>query len=723
MGAIERVARWSVAHRWRVLAAWVVLVALAALAASATGTRGIDPIDGLVGDSGTAQRMLERAGMLDGPGEVVLVTAGGAPVDGPSGDRLVAELATAARAADGVAAVVTDGDGFVAADGEARFLGIAIDDVDADAVDGNVAELRAAIADVAPPAGWQVRQFGDVSLDADIGEMVGEDLARSELLTLPVTLAILVVTFGAVVAAGLPLLVGLVSVFATISVGALVSHVVPHSDFAPNLVTMLGIALGIDYTLFLLRREREERAAGRSGPDSIGRAAATSGHAVLVSGVVVAVAMCGLLVSGDTMFASMGVNAMLVVAVVVATALLVVPALLGVLGRGVDRGRVPLLGRRRSRRSAWEPVARLAVRRPRTVVVVVVALLVLASLPALQMRTGDASLDSYPRTQPAVAAAAAFQRHFPGGIEPAVVVVHRDGDGTSARALDRAIGELEEGAIAAGVATGAASSTTSTDGRTVEIEVPITGFDSRADADEAVGTLRELADRSIGALDGVTVAVGGSDAESLDFARLMRDRLPVVLAVVLGSSFVLLAIAFRSIVLPGVAIGLNLLSVGAAYGFLVWGFQRGGLEPFLGVAGGGTIVPWMPLFLFTLLFGLSMDYHVFMVSRIRERHLAGASMRDAIVGGVGSSASTITSAALIMVGVFAAFAMSRLAEMQQMGAGLAFAILLDATIVRGLLLPATLGVLGERTWYRPGWMRTGPRRVPEAEARLAPAAR
>jgi uncharacterized membrane protein YdfJ with MMPL/SSD domain len=709
MATTERIARWS-ARRWKtVFFGWIALVALVIVVGGQMGTVLLSDVDEMTGEAARGERMLQEAGLTPDASEVLLITSSTHEAGSSEFDAAARDLAAAVRRMPHIENVQWDAPELVAGSGDAQLVTFDIEEAGTTARE-RLEPVHDAVAAFSKQ--WRgeftVQQFGDATAETAIMDVVGEDLVRSEMIAMPITLVILIVTFGALIAAGLPLLIGAVSVGAAISLGSIVSHVLPQSEFAPNLVSMLGIALGVDYTLFLLRREREERAAGHEPREALARAAGSAGKAVFVSGLTVLIALGGLLASGTTLFASMGVAAMLVVGMALLGALFVIPALLGRLGDRVERGRLPLWGRRPRVRPVresrvWGAVARGAVRRPLLTAVVGVALLASASIPALGMRTGETTIASFPEGLPVVHAYEDLEARFPGSPEPARIVIRND----SAPPADiaRAIRSLEDTARNQGIAAGPIRTVTSRDGLVRSVELPLVGAGDQAAAEKSLGALRStVIPATVGALPGVTVAVTGETANSHDFGETLSEHMPLVFGVVLGSAFLLLACAFRSIVVPLVAVSLNLLSVGAAYGLLVWGFQNENLDGVLPVAGGGVVVSWMPLFLFAILFGLSMDYHVFMLSRIREHVRAGYSTRDAVVKGVQSTASTITSAALVMVSVFGAFAATRIAEMQQMGVGLGAAILIDATLIRGMLLPAIMTLLGRANWYLPRWL-------------------
>ncbi|MGZ4359384.1 MAG: MMPL family transporter, partial [Gaiellaceae bacterium] len=535
----------------------------------------------------------------------------------------------------------------------------------------------------------------------------------------------------AFVAAGIPVLLAFSAVLASLGLGAAVSHVIPASDSTASVVVLMGMAVGVDYSLFYLRREREERAGGRGSREALHAAAATSGRAVLVSGLTVVIACAGMLLSGSSDFVSMGVGAILVVLISMIGSLTVLPALLGRLEDRVERGVVAVLAagllrlvralrwnpailrRLRDRRTvlqrargdsresrAWGLVLRPALRFPRTAVLAASALMIVIALPAFGMRTANPGFDSFPSSLPVVKAYKQIEQAFPGTPSPAEVVVRAPD--VDAPALRQAMTELKRRALASGQMHAPIQVVRNRARTVARIDVPLAGSGADATSYAALGTLRSrLIPATVGSLPGVQVAVTGDTASSYDFSHTMSVRTPLVVAFVLAVVFVLLLLTFRSLVVPLTAIALNLLSLGAAYGALVWIFQEGHLQGLLGFHSTGSIVTWMPLFLFTVLFGLSMDYHVFIVSRIRELVRGGRSTREAVASGIRSTASTVTSAAMVMVAVFGIFALTRTVIIKELGLGLAIAVLLDATVIRGVLLPAAMTILGERNWYLP----------------------
>jgi RND superfamily putative drug exporter len=484
-------------------------------------------------------------------------------------------------------------------------------------------------------------------------------------------------------------------------------------------VLIIGMAVGVDYSLFYLRREREERARGRSFAEALRIAAGTSGRAILISGVTVMIALAGLFLTGIDEFDGIALGTIAVVGIAVAGSLTVLPALLSWLGPRADWGRIPFLGRSRAAGQPsrlWAALVRSVVRRPLIWGgAATIALLALAA-PALGMRLGEPAVDA-PRNAPVVQTLTQIQHAFPQAPAPATIVV--TGPGITSPKMAAEVTALQGRAAAGGplrepvttALVGGGPSQDSTGGRALVVSVPLAGSGSDTRSYQALQTLRaDILPATIGRVPGVTAAVTGDTASNYDFTHQLHNRTPLVLGLVAVLAFVLLLLAFRSLAIPLVSIVLNLLSVGAAYGLITWIFQDGHLQGPLGFTSFGGIISWVPLFMFVFLFGISMDYHVFILSRIRELRSRGASTREATTGGIASSAGVVTSAALIMVAVFSIFATLPLIDLKILGVGTAAAVLIDATIVRGILVPAALALLGDRAWYQPRWLDRLPSR-------------
>ncbi|MFC4021331.1 MMPL family transporter [Micromonospora sp. GCM10011542] len=710
-----RLARWSAEHPWRAIAMWAVFVAVCFVGGNAAGLNEATNSDQAIGEAGRAGLIVEAGDFNDPAVENILITSRAGTLD-PTAAKVAADDAAARlRSVTGVAGV---GQPVTARDGSALLLPITMSG-DPQTASDRVQPLRDATATV-QDAHPQVRveQVGGPSINQALDDTLGKDFKRAELLSLPVTLAILIVAFGALIAAGVPVLLALSSVAAAMGLSTLASHLVPATDTTSSVILLIGMAVGVDYSLFYVRREREERARGRSGLDAVEIAAETSGHAVVVSGFAVIISMAGLLLAGDVVFSSLAVGSILVVAVAVTGSLTVLPALLAKLGRWVDRPRVPLLWRLTAPRTGrhgeprsprfWPAVLRPALRAPVATLVISVGLLLALAAPALGMKLKFPGMEDLPRTTAAMQAYDRLTAAFPSTGTSHTVAVR-----APAEQADRVRAALTD--LAARAAADPIFAPVEGDGPKIEVSADrrvsvlevATPYASRDD--EAVRSMEklraDLVPAELRGIPGVEYAVGGSVADSEDYAQHIRDKLPLVMGFVLVLTFLVMVFTFRSVVIAASSIALNLLSAGAAYGLLVLVFQGDWAEGLLDFTSMGAIVSWLPLFLFVVLFGLSMDYHVFVVSRIREGIRAGMSNREAVAYGITSSAGVVTSAAIVMVGVFSIFATLSTIDMKQLGIGLAAAILLDATIIRGVVLPALMTMLGDANWWAPRFLR------------------
>jgi RND superfamily putative drug exporter len=556
-----------------------------------------------------------------------------------------------------------------------------------------------------------VAEAGGASIDRAANAMISQDFRKAELTSIPITLLLLLIVFGALIAAGIPVLLAGGAVMTTVSLLAIPSRWLPIGQGTSEVVLIIGMAVGVDYTLFYLRREREERAAGASFHAALRTAAATSGRAIVVSGLTVMISLAGLLFTGIDMFTGFAIGTIGVVGVAVAGSLTALPALLALLGPWADRGRLPFLGKARTRADRsrlWAALVGQVVRKPLVWGAIAVAALGVLAIPALGMRIGSPAIN-LPSTLPVVRTLTMIQHDFPGGPAPAQVVV--SGPGVRSAAMAEALSNLRSiAARPAGAIGGQVSAVPVDAGRGVLITVPLAGAGKDARSFSALRMLRgQILPATLGKVSGVRYAVTGDTANSHDYRTALRSAAPLVFGLVAALAFVLLLIAFRSLAIPLVSIGLNLLSVGAAYGLITLIFQQGHLESLLGFTSFGGVMDWVPLFMFVFLFGLSMDYHVFILSRIAELRSGGASTRDAVVGGISRGAGVVTSAAVIMVAVFSIFASLSTIDLKMIGVGLAFAVLVDATVVRGICVPAALALLGERSWYLPRWLGWLPR--------------
>jgi RND superfamily putative drug exporter len=577
----------------------------------------------------------------------------------------------------------------------------------------NAAALRTAAHLGAAGSAVSATPVGPASVGLAYRDLADRDLRAELRIGVPAAVVVLLLVFGSLVAAALPLLVAAVSIAVALALAIVVAQVTPVYFLVANMVLMMGLAVGIDYSLFMLVRYREERRDGASVPMAVERSGASAGHAVLFSGATVVVALVGLLLVPTNVFRGLAAGAIAAVLVAVLASLTLLPALLRLLGDRVDALRIPGLPGRQATGSAHRPslagrTAAAVVRRPWLALVLSVCLLLLLAGPALQMRIGFAGIETLP---PALETRQAFDRlqdRFRVGlVARADVVVQAQPQADMAR-VDQAIRQLQ-GALAAdpGFLAGSARLQQNAEARIRVLQVPMPGEAEGEPALQAIQRLREALVPA--AFQGVaaTVLVTGTSAGYIDFFQLTTRYAPWVIALVLGMSFFLLAWAFRSVIVPLKAAALNLLSVAAAYGAMVLVFQHGVGAQWLGLQTVPIIEAWIPLFLFTVLYGLSMDYHVFLLSRVREHYDATGDNAAAVVQAIGSTAGVITGAALIMVAVFAGFAAGELVMFQQIGFGLAVAVLLDATVVRLVLVPALMTVLGDRNWYAPRWMGGG----------------
>jgi uncharacterized membrane protein YdfJ with MMPL/SSD domain len=712
-----RAGRWSARNRKKAIFGWLTFVIAALVIGSALGTNTLSSDAEGVGESGRADRAIGQAFPKTAEEQVIVQAKGDATTADPdfraAVDDVVARLKRTEHVQDLRSPLDRGNQGQLAPDGRAALVQFKIagdEDQVEDRVDPTLAAVAA--AQKAHP-GFVVEQFGDASADKAISKSYEDDFKRAETLSLPITLLILVVAFGALVAASIPLLLALSAVMGTLGVVGLVSQFAPVSESISSVLLLIGLAVGVDYSMFYLRREREERAAGRSPREALDTAAATSGRAVLISGFTVMIAMAGMYLAGNSTFASFGTGTILVVAAGMIGSLTVLPAVLSALGDRVEKGRVPGLGRvRRGGESrAWGALVTRVMRRPKLSAAVSAGLLIALAVPALGMNTEQSNLDSLPSDLAVVKTYERIQAEFPGGPAPSEVVVRADD--VTAPNVRGAIAALRDQAKASGAAQEPITTEVSSDRSTAVVSLPMKGDGFDAESQAALGTIREdVVPATVGKV--ARVDVTGEAAGTKDWNDSMRAHIPYVFAFVLSLAFLLLLVTFRSIVIPLKAIVLNLLSVGAAYGVLVLVFQHGWGQSLLGFESTGAITSWLPLFLFVVLFGLSMDYHVFILSRIREAVDRGMSTDDAVAHGIRSTAGVVTSAAVVMVAVFGIFATLGMLEMKQMGVGLAAAILIDATIVRGVLLPASMKLLGDWNWYLPRRLQWLPRVQHEA---------
>ena len=709
-----RAAQWSSTHRklaiWGWLATVFVLLGVF-MGGELIERKDISTVDTYSGESQQAERALTDAGLRPTE-EVLLIQSDSASAGDPAFEAIVARSAAELRQTAHVENVSTpsEGGGAISDDGHSVLIDFEIGGAEKDVAE-NVEPSEATVAALnRGDPGFSVEQFGSGSSEGALEGAFASDLGKAGMISLPLTLLILVVALGALVAAGVPLILALTGVLATMAMVVIPSLLFPLDGNIDALILLIGLAVGVDYSLFYMRREREERATGKSPHESLMAAAATSGRAVMISGITVMIAMSGMFLTGEATFESFAVATVVVVAVEMFVSLFVLPAVLAWLGDRVEKGRLPFLAKRRERgggAGVWRRVVTAVTRRPLVSAIASAALLIALAIPALSMETTQTSVEDMPQNLPVMKTYDRFTEAFPDKANVNEVVVEagsvRDGEG--AVVVDRIV------AAAKGSETfiAAPDITYSDDGTVANVAVPSEGNGTDEASVSALDELRDtVVPAALAGTSGVDANVTGGAAATEDFAQVISERLPLVIAFVLGLAFLLMLFTFRSIVVPIKAIILNLLSVGAAYGVLVMAFQWGWAESLLGFESNGGVTNWLPVFLFVILFGLSMDYHVFILTRVRELYDRGMSTDEAVREGISQTAGTVTSAAAVMIGVFSVFATLSFLDFKEMGVGLAVAVLIDATIIRGVLLPATMKLLGERNWYLPSWLERMP---------------
>jgi putative drug exporter of the RND superfamily len=712
----QGVARWSAKRRFTVIAIWVGLFLLGGLLTSSYLSGALTTQAEFTNnpDSKQARQLLEQR--LSGPrrsNEVVIVRSESKTVTDPKFKAYVQRLkgdldalipAVVQQATDPYQA----GNQLVSDDRHAILIPVTmagtLDDANA-----NIDKLLDRTLHAPHPDGVRVWVAGEATAAKDANTIAEQDLRKGETIGMMAAVAILVVVFGALAAAVVPVVLAITSIVVALGLVSLLGLAFDLSFFVTNMVTMIGLAVGIDYSLFIVSRYREERAHGRDKLAAIGAAGATANRAVFFSGMTVVLALAGMLLNPTTIFRSIAAGAIAVVLVAVAASLTLLPALLAVMGDRVNALRVPVLFRRRHQglertHGLWAVVARRVMARPAASLLLAGVILVVAAVPLVGIRTGFSGISTFPDDVQSKQAFTVLSRDFSAGLtSPALIVVEGQ---VRSPAVTAAIDKLQA-ALTADRAFGPSTVQTNRAGDLALVSVPIKSDPS---GEAATAAVRRLCAVVVpGAFDGVDarVLVGGETASSIDFFDLTRWYTPFAIALVLGLSFLLLLVVFRSVVLPLLGVALNLLSVGAAYGLLVLVFQHGIGAGVLGFQQVDTIQAWLPLFLFSVLFGLSMDYQVFLLSRIQERYGHTLDNRDAVSFGLRTTGGIITGAAVIMVAVFAGFAAGQLVELQQTGFGLAVAVLIDATLVRSVLVPAAMRLLGRRNWYLPsplGWL-------------------
>ena len=732
-----RAGRWSATHRKTAIIGWILFVVLATVIGGNIGQKNLEPAASGNGDSKRGSMIVDEAGFPSTVGERVLIQGKGSiKADSPEVTAAVKDVVTRLGNVKGVTDIQSPlvaqyRANTVSKDGRSVLVTFSLPTKKIETAQDMEKLETLAEAPLAQVAAVQkahpevlVQEHGDASQQHALGPKDRANEAKSTNFSMGGTLIILLLAFAAAVAAGVPLVLGVSSFVATTGLLGPVSQLTPLHPAVQQVTMLIGLAVGVDYAMFYMRRMTEERDKGRSAADALDVAAATSGRAVLISGFTVMAAMAGMFFSGNPIFSSFGIGTILVVAVAVLGSLTFLPAMLSYLGQKnwLEKGRVPYLAKRRHRNGGesrmWNAILDRVIKHPVVSIVLAGGLLVALTIPALGMQFKEAGTEGMSRSQPIIQTLDRIDAAFPGGSVPASVVIKAK-DVTTPE-VKSAIAQLHHKAIA----TGQLSEPFNVDinpAKTVAVaSIAVKGKGTDAASNRSLAVLREdVVPATVGKLQGADVTVTGMTASSKDFLDTMKSHLPIVFLFVLSMAFILLLVTFRSIVIPIKAIALNLLSVGSAYGILTLVFQDGHGEKALGFNSVGGITPWLPLFLFVVLFGLSMDYHVFVLSRVRELVDRGMSTDKAVAEGIKSTASVITSAAAVMVVTFAAFAIGDSQEMKQLGVGLAAAILIDATIVRAVLLPATMKLLGRWNWYLPKGLHWLPKF--EHEPTVAPA--
>ncbi|MGW7085426.1 MMPL family transporter [Streptomyces sp. NPDC054871] len=698
---ITRAARWSAVHPWLAMSLWVVFVVGALVVGGMTGTRNATESDLAIGQSGRSAEIAKSGGLKSSAMENVLVTPYQGNLDMDKARAAAKDTVAELKGLKGIASI---GEPVAAPDRSALLVPVTLKGDPETAADrvqpllDKVDKARQAHTDV------RVELVGAGSIKAGLNDMLGKDLGRATGLSLPVTLLVMVFVFGAIVAASVPVILGISSVLAGLGLWGVASQLVPDPGPVTHIIVLMGMAIGVDYSLFYLKRQREERALGANNVDAIEIAAATSGHSVMVSGLVVMVSMGALYLAGHVAFESMATGAVLVVAIAMLASLTVLPAMLSKFGRFLDKPRVPLLWRLSRggvKPRLWSAMLKPSLRHPVIALVLSVGALLLLAVPALDLKLKATGIDDLPKSIPAMQANDRLTKSFPSQADTHTVAVKVPGGQTEE--LRAAVTELVDRALRDDLFTHTPPPETrvSKDGQVSTIAIGTRFNSSSVKARESLTKLREdIAPKTVGKIEGAEFAVGGSDvAYDVDYRANVVEKMPWVLGVALLLTFLVMAFAFRSVVLALITVVLNVISAAASFGLLALIFQRTWAEGILNFESTGRVVAWLPLMLFVILLGLSMDYHVFVVSRIREAARGGLSIRDAVEQGITRTAGVVTSAAVVMVSVFALLASLSFIEMKQMGVGMACAVLLDATLIRIVVLPAVVMLLGWKTWW------------------------
>jgi uncharacterized membrane protein YdfJ with MMPL/SSD domain len=691
------IGRWSISHPQLAVAAWIIFVGACLALGEISGTKTLD--NGAVGESARGYAIVNKHRLWGPARELAYLHSFRAPVP---------------------TSAIRDVERRFRALGLAPELKVSVDRRSAVVAmeltrDIDVGRIRAAVAAAASAyPQLTIEETGDVSADQARNRTVDRDLHRAELFSIPVTLLVLLLAFGSLVAALVPVMLALSAVAAGLGLLGPLSQLFPVEDSAKTVVLLIGMAVGVDYALFFVVRSRSERKRGATVDAALETTLQTSGRTVVISGATVAIAMAGMYIVGVRTLSGIATATIAVIACAVLGAVTVLPATLRLLGPRIDRGRIPLMPRAHTDGGSrfWSALVERVTRRPLVAAALATAVLLALAYPALSLRISKPSdLALTAQSEPAFQALADVRRAFPSAGETAVVAV--EAPAATKAQFRQQLRRLSRAAVEEGVANTPIDpirTVSAGSGAAGALFLPLTGNGANASSRHAIDALRhKLIPSTVGRIRGIETAVTGPTAEDVDFTRQIRRALPYVLAFVLALAFALLLVAFRSLIVPLKAIALNLLSLVASYGVLALVFQHRWAESLLGFRSNGTIVSWLPLFLFVVLFGLSMDYHVFILSRVREAVDSGERTETAVRRSIAITGGVVTAAAVVMVSVFALFGTLSSLELKQAGVGLAAAVLIDVTLIRGVLLPATMKLLGDWNWYLPRQLQWLPR--------------
>jgi len=752
----SRMAMWSARHRRAIVLAWVFIVVLGLGACSVIPADTDIEMD-VPGEAGEALDLYQERFGLEETGEsqeFVVFKHPSLTVDDPAYEETVKGLMADLRALVAEETTVVGGTTVVSdkrivsgtrtfydtglsreqalelglfvavneTEGDVTFAMVGLEGELEDAVD-NIDPVLDAVAEAeAASDGFEILIGGDASLNKQLMEIVEEDFGRALILNLPIAFLILFLAFGAVVAASVPLALAFAAVITANGILAIVSQFYPLDMAYQEMVLLMGLATGIDYALFVVTRYRRERKAGRSKEKALQVASGTSGKAVVFAGMTVLLAISGMFVVDNAVFTSLALAAIVVVALAIVISVTLLPALIAMLGDNIDRLSLPFLGRGTGEGGGvWGFITDRVLAQPAIIGAVTVVALLAVAAPYLTLNLGFNGPRTFSDDAEGKKALIALEDNFTIGLmQPAVVVVDAgEKENVFAADIQASVAELVKAVERESRTPGspdepygavAQEPDFNDAGDTEVIAIPINADSGDPEAIDAVNRLRDKLVPQAFEDSSAQALVTGNTAFNIDFKENIIFRTPFVFAMVLGLAFIILLVMFRSIVIPIKAIILNLLSVGAAYGVLVLVFQEGWLlEGILDFEATGIIESWLPLFLFAILFGLSMDYHMFVLSRIKEAYEGGMSNEESVSVGIKATAGVITSAAAIMVAVFSIFAFMRLMGMKQFGLGLGVAVLIDATVIRSILLPASMKLLGDWNWYLPSWLEWIPR--------------